>query len=444
MPTQHIALALFLVLLAIGSIMLISILIIVKRRIARRKSRVGRTTYNPCGHGLPKVWKSNIEKKINATIKIRTEPQVFGPHYAENYDAYISNGELTFLHRAKAVDQFLTLKQAILSIDPTLEAPPLRDIRDFLLTARHHIMNPPPPRDYIEEYCQLYLWARHDLNPFGQAEYTRFCELQTTLLETINRSGSWPVYSSTASNLIGQLSSEQPLKAHKRTHSNFKVSFPSFLFKSTEHSQPRIAHPIGLVTTTVATTFGSSSQQTETSTSMSTGLYTATSSSLPSITVVQQSRPTRVKVLSKTGQTGGLNLKRLSHSTYRKKHELLVSPSEHDTLAMTSRLPSSSHVFTNDIIGENDSSVDLTLLNKIDRIDAKASGVTCSHRRDSCQSDGSQTALIDLEPIIVVNQSKSPIQTSRQIKLNESYIMQPDTKNSIRFNKGMENEGVNC
>ncbi|CAH8542749.1 unnamed protein product [Heterobilharzia americana] len=126
MPTQHIALALFLVLLAIGAIIIISILIVVKRRIARRKSRIGRTTYTPCGQGLPKVWKSNIEKKINATIKVRTEPQVFGPHYVENYNMYISNGEVTFLHRAKTLDQFLVLKQAILSVDPTLEAPPLR------------------------------------------------------------------------------------------------------------------------------------------------------------------------------------------------------------------------------------------------------------------------------------------------------------------------------
>ncbi|XP_018645125.1 hypothetical protein Smp_158090 [Schistosoma mansoni] len=301
MPAQHIALALFLVLLAIGVIILISILVIVKRRIARRKSRIGRTTYNSCGHGLPKVWKSNIEKKINGTVKIRTEPQVFGLHYSENYDVYTS------------------AEQAILSLDPTLEAPPLRDIRDFLLTARHNIMNPPPSRDYIEEYCQLYLWARHDLNPFGESEYRRFCELQTNLLEI-------------------------------------------------------------------------------------------------------------------TGQPSGLNLKRLSHSTHRKKHELLVSPSEHETLTGNSLLIHSSHVFTNDIISEIDSNVD--------RIETKTGN--CSHRRDSCQSDGSQTALIDLEPVIVVNQSKTSLQPSRQIKLNESYNIQPDTKNLTRFNKGMENEGVNC
>lgn len=154
--------------------------------------------------------------------------------------------------------------------------------------------------------------------------------------------------------------------------------------------------------------------------------------SSPSTSIVNQSRPTRVKVLSRTGQPSGLNLKRLSHSTHRKKHELLVSSSEHETLTKNSHLIHPSHVFTNDIIGEIDSSVDL--LNKIDRIETKTG--SCSHRRDSCQSDGSQTALIDLEPVIVVNPSKTLSQPSRQIKLSESYIIQPDIKNLTRFNKG--------
>ncbi|CAH8558830.1 unnamed protein product [Schistosoma guineensis] len=438
MPTQHIALALFLVLLAIGVIILISILVIVKRRIARRKSRIGRTTYNSCGHGLPKVWKSNIEKKINGTVKIRTEPQVFGPHYSENYNVYTSTGEVTFLYRAKTVDQFLMLKQAILSLDSTLEAPPLRDIRDFLLTARHNVMNPPPSRDHIEEYCQLYLWARHDLNPFGESEYKRFCELQTNLLEIVNRTKPWPVYSSGGTNTFGQSSSEQSSKIHKRNHSNFKINFPSFLFKATEHSKLRVVHSSASVTT-VTTTIPSSSSPLTTTITTSIALSTPTLSS-PSTSIVNQSRPTRVKVLSRTGQPSGLNLKRLSHSTHRKKHELLVSSSEHETLTKNSHLIHPSHVFTNDVIGEIDSSVDL--LNKIDRMETKTG--SCSHRRDSCQSDGSQTALIDLEPVIVVNPSKTLSQPSRQIKLSESYIIQPDIKNLTRFNKGMENEAVNC
>ncbi|CAH8562732.1 unnamed protein product [Schistosoma margrebowiei] len=332
------------------------------------------------------------------------------------------------------------LKQAILSLDSTLEAPPLRDIRDFLLTARHNIMNPPPSRDHIEEYCQLYLWARHDLNPFGESEYKRFCELQINLLEIVNRTKPWPVYSSGGTNTIGQSSSEQPSKIHKRNHSNFKINFPSFLFKATEHSQPRVVHSSASVTTVTTTILSSSSPLTTTITT-SIALSTPILSS-PSKSIVNQSRPTRVKVLSRTGQPSGLNLKRLSHSTHRKKRELLVSSSEHETLTKNSHLIHPTHVFTNDVIGEIDSNVDLTLLNKIDRMETKTG--SSSHRRDSCQSDGSQTALIDLEPVIVVNQSKTLSQPSRQMKLSEPYIIQPDIKNLTRFNKGMENQGVNC
>nr|CAH8852928.1 unnamed protein product [Trichobilharzia regenti] len=457
MQTQHIALALFLVLLAIGAIIIISILIVVKRRIARRKGRVGRTTYTVCGQGLPKVWKSNIEKKINATIKVRTEPQVFGPHYAENYDVYTSSGEVTFLYRAKALDQFLILKQAILSVDSTLEAPPLRDTRDFLLKSRHHVMNPPPPRDCIEEYCRLYLWARHDLNPFGEAEYTRLCELQSSLLQTINLTGSLhhPMYSPAPNSPIrgggGQLTSEPTVKVHKRTNSNFKINFPSFLFKATEHSQPRVVDPNISTTTTTATT----------STAPGPMPTSSTMKRSPS-THQQQSRPTRIKVLSKKGQTGAgstgsaggrgshttsgaisgssISLKRLSHSSHRKKHELLVSPSENEKSSLTSSVQlisghPSTHVFTNDdMISEHDSNADLSLT--ISKADMTSTTSLSNRRRHSCQSDGSQTALIDLEPIIASN-PKSSLPSSRPIiKHTDTYGQSVESRSSIRYNKG--------
>ncbi|CAH8858291.1 unnamed protein product [Trichobilharzia szidati] len=471
MQTQHIALALFLVLLAIGAIIIISILIVVKRRIARRKGRVGRTTYTVCGQGLPKVWKSNIEKKINATIKVRTEPQVFGPHYAENYDVYTSSGEVTFLYRAKALDQFLILKQAILSVDSTLEAPPLRDTRDFLLKSRHHVMNPPPSRDCIEEYCRLYLWARHDLNPFGEAEYTRLCELQSSLLQTINLTGSLhhPMYSPAPNSPIagggggvgvggGQLTSEPIVKVHKRTHSNFKINFPSFLFKATEHSQPRVVDPSVSPTTTTSTAPGP----------MST---TSSTMKRPTSTHQQQSRPTRIKVLSKRGQTGGtgntssgrgshttggggtvgssgISLKRLSHSSHRKKHELLVSPTENEKSSLTSSVQlishPSTHVFTNDMISEHDSNADLSLT--VSKGDMTSTTSLSNRRRHSCQSDGSQTALIDLEPIVASSSNpKSSLPSSRPIiKHADTYGQSVESRSSIRYNKGMENEGVNC
>ncbi|CAH8509979.1 unnamed protein product [Schistosoma turkestanicum] len=494
MPTQHIALALFLVLLAIGVIILISILIIVKRRIARRKSRIGRTAYHPCGYGLPKVWKSNIEKKINATIKIRTEPQVFGAHYAENDNVYTASGEVTFLYRAKTVDQFLILKQAILSLDPTLEAPPLRDIRDFLLTARHHLMYPPPCRDYIEEYCQLYLWARHDLNPFGELEYKRFCELQTNLLEVVNRTSSWPVYSSSGSatnptishhtTFSPEQSSSSLSKLHKRTQLNFKMKFPSFLFKATQEQhtqQPRTVHKTVLATptttnTTTIPTSASSSLTTHiplSTITSSAATVTATVTTASTFPIHHQSRV--VKVLSKktSRQNHSLHLKRFSssssasspaaasassHLTHRKKHEFSMEcealtntdKHHHDTTAITDTV----HATTTThhlLLTNGDAMID----NHDDdhQIDTMKTMPTLTtighhqqhhqHRRDSCDSDGSQTALIHLD-------EQPPIMNSvvRNYPLkNDAYIMimpPTDMKQSIRFNKGMENEGVNC
>lgn len=84
-----------------------------------------------------------------------------------------------------------------------MEAPPIRGIQAFLFAARDHAMNPPASRERIEEYCRLYLWARHDLEvslmifathsslflllwgfqPFGADEYNKFCEVQKVLME---------------------------------------------------------------------------------------------------------------------------------------------------------------------------------------------------------------------------------------------------------------------
>lgn len=55
MSGQTIALSLFLVLLAIGSIILIGSVIVIKRTVALRKSRIGRIIYTPIGNGAPKV-----------------------------------------------------------------------------------------------------------------------------------------------------------------------------------------------------------------------------------------------------------------------------------------------------------------------------------------------------------------------------------------------------
>ncbi|VDP93960.1 unnamed protein product [Echinostoma caproni] len=183
MHTQHIALALFLILVTVGIIVVLSIFIVVKRRITRRKSRVERNTYTPCGHGLSKVWRENLERSINATVRVRTEPRTFGAHYEENFNRYCTEDKITYLYRAKAVDEFLKLKKSILQLCPDLEAPPIRGIQAFLLTARDHAMSPPASRDRIEEYCRLYLWARHDLEPFGEEEYNKLCALQKVLME---------------------------------------------------------------------------------------------------------------------------------------------------------------------------------------------------------------------------------------------------------------------
>lgn len=45
---------------------------------------------------------------------------------------------------------------------PYFEAPPVRSIRDFLMSACSEAMLPKPNRELVESYCELYNRARHD------------------------------------------------------------------------------------------------------------------------------------------------------------------------------------------------------------------------------------------------------------------------------------------
>ena len=56
MSGPTIALSLFLVLVAIGIIIVLGFFIVIKRSISRRKSRIGRIVYTAVGNGAPKVW----------------------------------------------------------------------------------------------------------------------------------------------------------------------------------------------------------------------------------------------------------------------------------------------------------------------------------------------------------------------------------------------------
>ncbi|KAM3174694.1 hypothetical protein ACTXT7_010045 [Hymenolepis weldensis] len=139
---------------------------IIKRSIARRKSRIGRVVYTPVGNGAPKV---------------RTEPRVFCPSKSSlqndtsesniNWSLMPSLGNLGFQFRAKTVDLFIDLKEKIVELYPYFEAPPVRSIRDFLMSARSEAMLPKPSRELVESYCELYNRARHDPGAYTDVDY---------------------------------------------------------------------------------------------------------------------------------------------------------------------------------------------------------------------------------------------------------------------------------
>nr|VZI19871.1 unnamed protein product [Spirometra erinaceieuropaei] len=172
---------------AIGAIIFLSIIIVVKRSISRRKGRVGKIIYTPCGHGAPNMWKDLVNKKINATVEVRTEPRILGPTSSDGLCPNPTNQVLGFRFRAKTVDLFVDLKEAILLSFSDLEAPPIRNIRDFLMAARAKAMHPTAPRDMVDSYCKLYMRARHDPGPYTESDYFTFVDLHDQLIKRVIR-----------------------------------------------------------------------------------------------------------------------------------------------------------------------------------------------------------------------------------------------------------------
>ncbi|EUB64962.1 hypothetical protein EGR_00231 [Echinococcus granulosus] len=199
MSGQTIALSLFLFLVAFGVVIFLGSFIFIKRSIARRKSRIGRIVYAPVGNGGPKFWKELVNSKINVTVKIRPEPRVF---YSSNSDRQndTAGRNLGFQFRANTVDLFVDLKEKILASYPLFEAPPVRGIKDFLLSASSQSMNPKPDSHLVETYCEFYNRARYDpgvgqtcsppfnslsINPYTDVDYLRFLEIHDQLLKAV-------------------------------------------------------------------------------------------------------------------------------------------------------------------------------------------------------------------------------------------------------------------
>ncbi|KER31882.1 hypothetical protein T265_01969 [Opisthorchis viverrini] len=359
MQTQYIALAWFLILVTVGVIVVLSIAIVVKRRVARRKSRIDRGVYTPYGYGLSKIWKERVERHLNGTVRVRTEPRVF-------------------------------------AICPGMEAPPIRGIHAFLMTARDDAMNPPAPRERIEEYCRLYLWARHDLDPFGEAEYKKLCEVQSHLMAHVARAAA--LHDSGASNTPSTTCLRRNSAKHfsmGRLHHNLKAHAGKSSDVLCTHSR---------------------------------------SSTKSDLTRMDRTH-------SSLKSPANISLKRLSHG-HRKGHELLVSLGEPPTEpAVTVSTKSAQAVYSKPLVRSD--------TDGIPSVNVNSANTAGQSRRGSCQSDGSQTALIDLEPSIV--NPKSSTQAARNPRSNDAFevvekksILGVPLETLTGSGGGLPGRGANC
>lgn len=398
MQTQYIALAWFLILVTVGVIVVLSIAIVVKRRVARRKSRIDRSVYIPCGYGLSKVWKEIVEKRLNGTVRVRTEPRVFGKHYEQNFNLYLNSNNVTYMFRAKAVDEFLKLKESILTLSPDLEAPPIRGIHAFLMTAREHAMCPPAPRERIEEYCKLYLWARCGLDPFGEAEYLKLCEVQNHLMEYVSRAAA-----------IHDSASPSTPKASYTRRNSAKLLSSSIKLPHSPKGPP--------------TKSSSDNSRILSGVSVRTGTP----------------RSERAKDTTRSNVTN-ISLKRLTQ-THSKGHTRLVSdlePGQTNTLVTYGKDP--------DALNRLE---DTTLISGDDVL-VPAGG----SRRGSCGSVGSRTALIDMDPVVYIAQksigqtSKHPRSSGVLESLDDRKVMPTSVSATSGDSKisaaGVKNDDVNC
>lgn len=192
------------IIIGLGALTFVLLFIFAKRQIMRYALRNRRGPHIPIGHNAKKIFKREIERRIELIPRILTEPQLMD----EDPRFIVAPGHQIPVHyyRFKAVDMVKLLgmsltqwklyvfcersvvnhlffvEKEIKQQDPCLTRHPNENLRAYLLSTLAATLNGSGQR-LIHQYCDLYEHARHDPSYFGEEEYKAYHRLYMKLMD---------------------------------------------------------------------------------------------------------------------------------------------------------------------------------------------------------------------------------------------------------------------
>nr|CAB3226662.1 uncharacterized protein C1orf43 homolog [Phallusia mammillata] len=167
-----------LLVLIYGLIFVLMIVIFVKRAILR-VTFLSQQKATP-GNGSSKKTKAIINQRLDEAIHFAYEPQLV-PEDSQIDDAP------NFIYRMQAVDAFNHIDKALAEANDELQRPLGKSIRQHLLDAKSHSSGclKSIRTNQLHLFSDMYTHARSSPETFGEAEYRRYMDLSTDIINTL-------------------------------------------------------------------------------------------------------------------------------------------------------------------------------------------------------------------------------------------------------------------
>ncbi|XP_037082271.1 protein C1orf43 homolog [Pollicipes pollicipes] len=162
-----------------GVLVFLIVFIFGKRQIQRFALKNQKGPHVAVGIDARKALKREIERRLDRTAEIVTEPLLVSPGV---------NAASPGFYRMCAADDARRLELEILECSGERRSP-TDSVRRFLMALRNSLLGRAGART-IHEFCDMYELARYDPAPFLQPQYAQMSALHARLMESLHAQSS--------------------------------------------------------------------------------------------------------------------------------------------------------------------------------------------------------------------------------------------------------------
>ncbi|XP_043193484.1 protein C1orf43 homolog [Amphibalanus amphitrite] len=173
--TKELPGVLVVIFIAGGVLAFLVVFIFGKRQIQRFALKNQKGPHVPVGVDAKKTLKREIERRLDRTADVVSEPLLLCPA--------VSPSE-PFYYRMKAVDDARRLELEVAEWSG-VRRPPTDTVRRFLMSLCGTLLSRAGPR-VIHEFCDHYELARYDPAEFGQRQYEQLASRHAVLLDSLH------------------------------------------------------------------------------------------------------------------------------------------------------------------------------------------------------------------------------------------------------------------